>query len=112
MKQLVRATLVGFVLAMVVVHAQANFAGRWQGKTDGGRAVALELKPAGATLAGSITIEKDAVPIADVKVQKNTLSFNAPVRGKPSSMRGQVAGDQMVLTLQGAKNPVTLKRVK
>jgi hypothetical protein len=112
---IMKTVLAGTTLALVlvtVVHAQTGLTGRWQGETVSGRSVTLDLKAKGSELTGTITLVKEAAPISDGKVDKNTFSFTATVDGKTAAFSGVMAGDEVKLTVQGVKDPLVLKRVK
>jgi hypothetical protein len=101
------------VLALAAfVHAQATLTGRWQGETGSGRPVALDLKAKGSQLTGTVTLAKEPSEISDGKVDKNTFSFTATVEGRTAAFKGEIAGDEVKLVVEGVRDPLVLKRVK
>jgi hypothetical protein len=92
--------------------APRGLTGKWQGETQAGRQVQLDVKAAGAQLTGTLTIDKSAAAISEGKVTKDTFSFKAPIDGRAVGFTGKIAGDEVELTHDGAKKPVLLKRMK
>ena len=89
-----------------------SVAGRWHGTTVQGRQVTLDLKAEGSTLTGRLTLDERSAGIMDGKFEQNTISFRATFEGRTATFTGHVAGDEITLTTDGARNPVTLDRVK
>jgi hypothetical protein len=96
----------------VVMHAQAGFAGKWQGATQMGRQVGLDLEVKGQQLTGRLTLDQQSADITEGKVEEKTFSFKATIDDRTVTFSGELAGEDLVLTPQGAGRPVTLKRVK
>jgi hypothetical protein len=98
--------------ACVVADAQAEFAGKWQGETGGGRQVVLELKIKGQQLTGTFTLAQQTAEITDGKVADRTFSFKTTIEGRSPLMSGELVGEQVKLTVEGVANPVMLTRAK
>jgi hypothetical protein len=98
--------------ACVVIHAQAGLAGKWEGTTESGRPVVLDMKVKGRQLAGTITVGKQSADITDGKVEENTFSFKATIEDRTPTFSGRLVGEVIELTVEGVANPLSLKRVK
>jgi hypothetical protein len=96
----------------VVLHAESGFAGKWQGATESGRPVALDLKVNGQQLTGKLTLARQIADITDGKAEEKTFSFKATVDSRTITITGRLAGDQLEMTVEGVANPLMLKRVK
>jgi hypothetical protein len=109
-----RAVVAGIVCAACVlaVHAQAGLAGKWQGETGSGRLVVLDLRVKGQQLTGSFTLGEQTADISDGQVGDKTFSFKVTIEGRSPLMSGEMAGDQVKLSVEGVPNPVMLKRAK
>jgi hypothetical protein len=92
---------------------QAPITGKWQGVTRNGMQVVLDLTATGTALTGTLTREGTASPIRDGKVSKNTFSFKAMLGEQDEGFNGEVAGDQLTVTLdrQGPAGALILKRI-
>ena len=93
-------------------QAAASISGTWEGMTGQGRQVSLLLKADGSALTGWLTLDRQSGPLKDGKIEKSAVMFAAVLGGRTLTFTGEVAGDEMTLRLEGAQNPVTLKRVK
>ena len=91
--------------------AAASISGTWEGTTGQGRQVSLLLKADGSALTGWLTLDTQSGAVKDGKIEKSTVMFAAVIAGRTLTFTGEVAGDEMTLRLEGAQNPVTLKRV-
>jgi hypothetical protein len=108
--QFIVATLV--CAACVGIHAQAGLAGKWEGTTESGRPVVLDMKVKGRQLTGTITVGKQSADITDGKVEEKTFSFKATVEDRTPTFNGRLTGEVVELTVEGVASPLTLKRVK
>ncbi len=107
------AWMVVLTLAIAALaYADTAVTGKWTGKTLSGKPLLLDLKAAGETLTGTLTVDKDPVQISSGKVNKNAFSFEARVQDQPRTFKGEVNGDDMQLNVEGIKQPVPLKRTK
>lgn len=93
-------------------QAAASISGTWEGMTGQGRQVSLLLKAEGSALTGWLTLDRQSGPVKGGKIEKSAVMFAAVLGGQTLTFTGEVAGDEMTLRLEGAQNPVTLKRVK
>ena len=91
--------------------AAASISGTWEGTTGQGRQVSLLLKADGLAVTGWLTLDTQSGAVKDGKIEKSTVLFAAVIAGRTLAFTGEVAGDEMTLRLEGAQNPVTLKRV-
>ena len=91
--------------------AAASISGTWEGTTGQGRQVSLLLKADGSALTGWLTLDTQSGAVKDGRIEKSTVSFAAVIAGRTLAFTGEFAGDEMTLRLEGARNPVTLKRV-
>jgi hypothetical protein len=99
--------------ACVVVHAQSGLTGKWQGSTESGRPVVLDVEVKGQELTGTFTVGQQSTDINEGKVEeKKTFSFKATIDNRTMTCNGRLVGDEVELTVQGVRNPLTLKRVK
>jgi len=95
-------------------RAQSGLAGKWQGETDGGAAIVLDLTVAKEALTGTLTRDGQVSMLSDGKVSKNTFTFKATLGGKDESLSGEINGDELRLWLdrQGPSKAVVFTRVK
>ena len=109
-----RAVIAAILLFAALVPAQGAIAGKWQGETDNGAQIVLELTVKGTALTGTFARRGQAAAIEDGKVSKNTLTFRVKVGDQTEALTGEVAGDQIRLWLdrQGPSGAVVLARVK
>jgi hypothetical protein len=102
------------LMAAVPVTAQATIAGKWQGQTNGGASVVLELTLKGTSLTGTLTRNDQSTPITDGKVSDETFTFNAKLNETVEGFSGERSGDQLKVWLdrQGRETAILLQRVK
>jgi hypothetical protein len=88
--------------------------GKWQGDTDGGAALLLDVTVKGETLTGTLTRNGQGSPLAEGKVVKSTFSFKATLNERTESFSGEHKGDEIRIWLdrQGPGKAVVLTRVK
>jgi hypothetical protein len=98
--------------ACVVIHAQAGFAGKWQGATASGRPVVLDLTVKGQQLTGTLTVGQRASDIMDGKVDEKSFSFKVAMDGRTVTCNGRRVDEAIELTVADVENPLILKRVK
>ncbi len=107
------ALMLGFALLLsTALVAQDALTGRWEGETESGRLVQLNVKTVQKALTGTITIDKKPATISEGTVTKEKFSFKAPMGGHLVLFSGRVAKDEVELKHEGARNPVVLKRMK
>ena len=94
--------------------AQSTLTGKWQGGTDGGASIVLDLTVKEETLTGTLTRDGQSSPLSDGKVTKNTFSFKATLNEKAEGLSGELKGDEIHIWLdrQGPAKAVVLTRVK
>jgi hypothetical protein len=93
-------------------RAASSVSATWEGTTGQGRPVSLRLKADGAAVSGWLTFDEQSGAIKDGRIEKGTLTFAAVIAGRSLTFAGETAGAEMTLRLGGARNPLTLRRVK
>lgn len=109
------ALTTALVLACAVMAAaQSTLTGKWQGDTDGGAALVLDVTVKGETLTGTLTRNDQSSPLSDGKVTKNTFTFKATLNERTDTFSGELKGDEIHIWLdrQGPSKAVVLTRVK
>jgi hypothetical protein len=98
----------------VIAAAQSPLTGKWEGATDGGASILLDLTVKGDTLTGTLTRDGQSSPLSEGKVTKNTFSFKATLNEKAEGLSGEIKGEEIHVWLdrQGPSRPVVFKRVK
>ena len=93
---------------------QTTMTGKWQGDTDGGAALVLDITVKGETLSGTLTRNGQAAPLSEGKVTKNAFTFKATLNERTDTFSGEHKGDEIRLWLdrQGPAKAVVLTRVK
>lgn len=106
--------LVTALLLAATLHAQAAFTGKWQGETDGGASLALDLTVKGAAVTGTLVRNGESTTIAEGKVEKDTMTFKATLNEHAETFSGRLEQDRLKLWLdrQGPEKAVILTRVK
>jgi hypothetical protein len=112
MKKTPLAALALLCFAFIVLAADAT--GKWSAEIQGGRGVqmiTLTLKADGKTLTGSITNQAGETPIADGKVDGDTITFTQTLQGRdgtPNKLTytGKVSADSIAFTREGGRGPV------
>jgi hypothetical protein len=109
-----RSIVVAVMCAIcVVVHAQGGLTGKWEGKTESGRPVLLDVRIKGKQLTGTFTLAQQSADIIEGKIEGKTFAFKASAEGRRTlAFNGRLVGDEIELTVEGVSNPLTLKRVK
>ena len=103
------------VLAVTVVaDAQSTLAGKWQGNTDGGASLALDLTVKGDAVTGTVTRNGQDAALSEGKVTKNTFTFKATMNERAETFAGEWKGDEIRIWLerQGPEKAIVLTRVK
>lgn len=92
----------------------ATMTGKWQGDTDGGAALVLDVTVKGDTLTGTLTRNGQSSPLSEGKIVKNTFSFKATLNERAEGLSGEHKGDEIRIWLdrQGPEKAVVLNRVK
>jgi hypothetical protein len=113
MKNLVVGISIALVLAVVVL-AQSAITGKWQGQTQSGVEVVLDLTVTGGGLTGTLIYDGQPTRITDGKISKTTFTFKAIFQGQTEGFNGEAAGDRMTFwpDRMGRDRAVILKRVK
>jgi hypothetical protein len=97
-----------------VLQNPATLAGKWQGETDGGASLALDLEVDGSVLSGTLERNGQATKLTDGKVTKNGIAFKATLNERTEAFSGRLEGEQLKVWLdrQGESKAVVLTRVK
>ena len=107
-----RFNVPGLVAQARDARAASSLSATWQGTTGQGRPVSLLLKADGPAVTGWLTLDEQSGAVKDGRIDKGTLTFVAVIAGRTLTFAGEVTGGEMTLRLEGARNPVTLRRVK
>jgi hypothetical protein len=93
---------------------QTTMTGKWQGDTDGGAALLLDVTVKGETLTGTLTRNGQGSPLSEGKITKNAFSFKATLNERSESFSGEYKGDEIRIWLerQGPTKAIVLTRVK
>ena len=93
---------------------QSTMTGKWQGDTDGGAALLLDVTVKGETLTGTLTRNGQGTPLSEGKISKNAFSFKATLNDRTEGFSGEYKGDEIRVWLdrQGPEKAVVLTRVK
>jgi hypothetical protein len=87
--------------------------GRWQGTTESGFQLVLQLKLQGQRIGGRLTVGKQSANIIYGKVVGDAFALTTgPIDGRGVDATGRHVGDAIELTIDGVKQPLTLTRVK
>ena len=102
------------VLCTVSTPAQASLSGKWQGATNAGTEIVLDLTASDASLTGSLTRDGQTSTLSDGKISKNAFTFTAQVNDRTEKFAGELAGDEIRIWLerQGPERAIVLKRDK
>jgi len=113
MNRLTATTALGVVIT-VAAAAQAGLTGHWEGQTDGGAQLALDLTVKDSAVTGTLTRDGPSAPIVEGKTTGARFTFKATVNDKTEGFTGELAGDDLKFWLdrQGPAKAVVLKRVK
>jgi hypothetical protein len=97
-----------------VTHAQATLTGKWQGETNNGSSIVLDLTVKGEALTGTFTRNEQSAPITEGQAAKNAFSFKATVNEQAVGFSGELAGQDVKIWMdqQGPERAIVLKRVK
>ncbi len=114
MPRVLAGSVIALTLAVITVQSQATLTGKWQGETQNGVSIVLDLTATKTELSGTLTRREQTVKITDGKVSKNTFTFKATMNDQTEGFTGEFAGDEMKVWLdrQGPERAATLKRVK
>ncbi len=100
--------------AAVLARAETGLTGTWQGETDGGASIVLDLTVKGTTLTGTLVRDGQRTPLSNGKVSKNTFTFKATLNERTEGFSGELAGGPIRIWLdrQGPSKAIVLKRAK
>lgn len=102
------------ILCTVTMLAQGSLDGKWQGETNNGAQLVLDLTVKDAVLTGTLTRDGQSSAVSEGKVSKTTFSFTATINDRTEKFAGEVGGDEMKIWLerQGPERAIVLKREK
>lgn len=110
----IRSTVAICVALATVCAADTGIAGKWQGETDGGASIVLDLTVKGAELTGTLTRDGQSTSITEGKVGEKGFTFKAMLGSQSETLSGEPAGEQLRVWLdrQGPEKAVVFTRVK
>jgi hypothetical protein len=105
------------VLSLVLATpaaVQSAVAGVWEGQTNGGAAIVVDLKVDGKTLTGTLTRDGRPATISDGQVSGNAITFKVTLNEQLETISGEFAEDELKVWLdrQGRERAIALKRAK
>jgi ABC-type branched-subunit amino acid transport system ATPase component len=102
------------VLCALTTAAQSSLTGKWQGETNNGAQLVLDLTVKETILTGTLTRDGQSSALSDGKVSKNTFTFTAQINDRTEKLAGELAGDEIKIWLerQGSDRAIVLKREK
>jgi hypothetical protein len=108
------------LLCITFVASAADVTGKWTADVPGGRgpvATTFTFAVAGTALSGTVDGGRGATPIADGKVDGNTITFSTTVAGRDGTPNkqtytGKVGTDSIDFTREGGRGPVTFTAKK
>jgi hypothetical protein len=104
--------LPGYALVPVSQNTAFVWNGRWQGTTASGGQLVLQLQREGDHLTGRLTVGKQSAKIVYGKVVDEAFAFTTgPIDGHSVDATGRRVGDALELTIEGARDPLTLTRL-
>ena len=107
-----RFNVSGLVAQARDARAASSVSAAWEGTAGHGRPVSLRLNANGPAVTGWLTLDEQSGAVKDGRIDKGTLTFVAVIAGRSLTFAGEATGGAMTLRLAGARNPVTLRRVK
>src|SRR3990170_1225141 len=112
MKMSRRASIAAIVLTSTTLAGQATLTGTWQGETNGGAVLVLDLTVKGTELTGTLTRNDVSTTISEGTVSKNTFTFKATLGDQIEAVSGELADNQIKVWLdrQGASTAIVLNR--
>ena len=103
-------------IALAVVARQTTgnvWNGRWQGTTVSGHELVLQLQVQGQRMTGRLMVGNQSANIIEGKVDGETFALiTGPIDGYKVAGKGRHLGDAIEFTIEGVKEPLTLKRMK
>ena len=117
MKRTLAIATIAIICAAMTLVASQNAAnvwdGKWQGTTVSGHQLVLQLKLQGQRLTGKLFVGKQSANIIEGKVVgKGFALVTGPIDGHRVSGEGRHLGDAIELTIDGVKEPLTLRRME
>jgi hypothetical protein len=108
------AVIVTLLFATARGQAQSGLTGQWQGTTNSGSQVVLDLTAKDTTLTGTLTRDDVASKITDGKVDKKGFTFKATLGDQVEVFVGEISGAEIKVWLerQGPERAIAFKRVK
>jgi hypothetical protein len=102
-----------FLVVATVTNAQATLTGKWQGETNGGSSIVLDVVAKGGVLTGTFTRSGESAPIKEGKIAKNTFTFKSTIKEQTVAFSGELAGEVVKIWMdeQGPERAIVLKRV-
>jgi len=87
--------------------------GRWEGTTVSGNPLVLQLRLEGERITGRLMVGKQSADIKYGKIVGDGFALTTgPIDGHSVDATGRHVGDTIELTIEGVKEPLTLKRAR
>lgn len=118
MKRIVLAIMA--VLCLSFVALAADVTGKWTAEVPGRNGTQTQtytLKSSGDKVEGSVTTQRGETPIANGKLDGDTLTFDVSRAGRDGATMtqkytGKVKGDSIDFTVEGGRGPQTFTAKK
>lgn len=104
-----------FALTLAAAQNAENvWDGQWQGTTVSGQPLVLQLRVQEQRMTGRLTVGKQSANIVEGKALRDAFALvTGPIDGRRVDATGRrVGGDTIELTIEGAKEPLILTRMK
>ena len=102
-----------FAPASVAQNPAVMWNGKWQGTTVSGHPLVLQIQVEGQRMKGRLTVGKQSANIIEGKVSGRGFALvTGPIDGYKVSGEGRHLGDAIELTIDGVKEPLTLRRME
>jgi hypothetical protein len=104
----------GFAVAEAAGQNTASaWDGQWQGTTVTGQPLVLELRVKEQRITGRLKVGKQSADITAGKVVDEAFALTTgKIDGHSVAGTGRLMGDAIELTIDGVKEPLTLRRIK
>lgn len=109
------------ILCISFVALAADASGKWTAEVpgrNGNQTITFDLKAEGGALTGTITTTRGATPIADGKVDGDTITFSQSFPGRDGgppnkqTYTGKVGADNIEFTRDNGRGPITFTAKK
>jgi hypothetical protein len=102
-----------FDLTVVGQNTANGWDGKWQGTTVSGHQLVLQLQVQEQRMTGRLTVGKQSANIVEGKALRDAFALvTGPIDGHRVDATGRRVGETIELTIEGAKEPLTLTRMQ